>query len=151
MINLSISQTQDSYQYHSKAIKDLCKLVLNDTSYESISIEIIFCDDNHLSKLKIKYFNEDVLTDVLAFPIKNDAVLESEIYISYDRALANSKEFDVSLNNEIVRLIVHGLLHLLGYRDDNAESKKIMFDKQESIVAVSYTHLRAHEPREDIV
>tara|TARA_B100000427_G_scaffold314642_1_gene307980 strand:+ start:731 stop:1159 length:429 start_codon:yes stop_codon:yes gene_type:complete len=134
MINLSISQTQDSYQYHSKAIKDLCKLVLNDTSYESISIEIIFCDDNHLSKLKMKYFNEDVLTDVLAFPIKNDAVLESEIYISYDRALANSKEFDVSLNNEIVRLIVHGLLHLLGYRDDNTESKKIMFDKQESIV-----------------
>lgn len=134
MINLSISQTQDSYQYDSKAIKDLCKLVLNDTSYESISIEIIFCDDNHLSKLKMKYFNEDVLTDVLAFPIKNDAVLESEIYISYDRALANSKEFDVSLNNEIVRLIVHGLLHLLGYRDDNAESKKIMFDKQESIV-----------------
>ena len=134
MINLSISHTQDSYQYHSKAIKDLCKLVLNDTSYESISIEIIFCDDNHLSKLKMKYFNEDVLTDVLAFPIKNDIVLESEIYISYDRALANSKEFDVSLNNEIVRLIVHGLLHLLGYRDDNAELKKIMFDKQESIV-----------------
>ena len=134
MINLSISQTQDNYQYHSKAIKDLCTLVLNDTSYESISIEIIFCDDDHLSKLKMKYFNEDVLTDVLAFPIKNDTVLESEIYISYDRALANSKEFDVSLNNEIVRLIVHGLLHLLGYRDDNTESKKIMFDKQESIV-----------------
>jgi len=134
MINLSISQTQDSYQYNAQSIKDLCKLVLNDTSYESISIEIIFCDDDHLSKLKMKYFNEDVLTDVLAFPIKNDAVLESEIYISYDRALANSKEFDVSLNNEIVRLIVHGLLHLLGYRDDNAESKKIMFDKQESIV-----------------
>ena len=134
MINLSISQTKDSYQYNVQAIKDLCTLVLNDTSYESISIEIIFCDDDHLSKLKMKYFNEDVLTDVLAFPIKNDTVLESEIYISYDRALANSKEFDVSLNNEIVRLIVHGLLHLLGYRDDNTESKKIMFDKQESIV-----------------
>ena len=134
MINLSISQTKDSYQYNVQAIKDLCTLVLNDTSYESISIEIIFCDDDHLSKLKMKYFNEDVLTDVLAFPIKNDTVLESEIYISYDRALANSKEFDVSLNNEIVRLIVHGLLHLLGYRDDNAELKKIMFDKQESIV-----------------
>ena len=134
MINLSISQTKDSYQYNAQAIKDLCTLVLNDTSYESISIEIIFCDDDHLSKLKMKYFNEDVLTDVLAFPIKNDTVLESEIYISYDRALASSKEFDVSLNNELVRLIVHGLLHLLGYRDDITESKKIMFDKQESIV-----------------
>jgi len=134
MINLSISQTQDSFQYNAQAIKDLCTLVLSDTNYESVSLDIIFCDDNHLSKLKMKYFNEDVLTDVLAFPIKNDTILESEVYISYDRALANSKEFDVSLNNEIVRLIVHGLLHLLGYRDNNIESKKIMFDKQESIV-----------------
>ena len=134
MIDLVVSKTNDSYQYDTQSIKDLCALVLNDSKYESISLNIIFTDDSHLSKLKVKYFNEDVLTDVLAFPIKNDAVLESEIYISYDRALANSKEFDVSLNNEIVRLIVHGLLHLLGYRDDNTESKKIMFDKQESIV-----------------
>ena len=134
MINLSVNQTQDSYHYNVDGIKDLCQLVLSDTSYKSVELDIIFCDDNYLSKLKMKYFNEDVLTDVLAFPIKNDTVLESEIYISYDRALASSKEFDVSLNNEIIRLIVHGLLHLLGYRDDNAESKKIMFDKQESIV-----------------
>jgi len=134
MINLSVSQTQDSYHYNDQAIKDLCNLVLSDARYKSVSLDIIFCDDNYLSKLKMKYFNEDVLTDVLAFPIKNDTVLESEIYISYDRALASSKEFDVSLNSEIIRLIVHGLLHLLGYRDDNAESKKIMFDKQESIV-----------------
>tara|TARA_B100001250_G_scaffold372210_1_gene357536 strand:+ start:149 stop:577 length:429 start_codon:yes stop_codon:yes gene_type:complete len=134
MINLSVNQTQDSYHYNVDGIKDLCQLVLSDTSYKSVELDIIFCDDNYLSKLKMKYFNEDVLTDVLAFPIKNDTVLESEIYISYDRALASSKEFDVSLNSEIIRLIVHGLLHLLGYRDDNAESKKIMFDKQESIV-----------------
>ena len=134
MINLSVSQTQDSYYYNDQAIKDLCNLALSDASYKSVSLDIIFCDDNYLSKLKMKYFNEDVLTDVLAFPIKNDTVLESEIYISYDRALASSKEFDVPLNSEIIRLIVHGLLHLLGYRDDNAESKKIMFDKQESIV-----------------
>ena len=134
MINLSVSQTQDNYHYNAQAIKDLCNLVLSDASYKSVSLDIIFCDDNYLSKLKMKYFNEDVLTDVLAFPIKNDTVLESEIYISYDRALASSKEFGVSLNSEIIRLIVHGLLHLLGYRDDNAESKKIMFDKQESIV-----------------
>ena len=75
-----------------------------------------------------------MLTDVLAFPIQNDTILESEIYISYDRALANSKEFNVSMNNELVRLIVHGLLHLLGYRDNNQKSKQIMFDKQEAIV-----------------
>jgi rRNA maturation RNase YbeY len=134
MINLVVSNTKDGYQYDTQSIKDLCELVLKDSIYESISLNIIFCDDHHLSTLKVKYFNEDVLTDVLAFPIQNDTILESEIYISYDRALANSKEFNVSMNNELVRLIVHGLLHLLGYRDNNQKSKQIMFDKQEAIV-----------------
>ena len=134
MINLSVNSTNPSYQYASESINSLCVLVLKDATYISVSLDIIFCDDEHLSKLKVKYFDEDVLTDVLAFPIQNDTILEAEIYISYDRALASSEEFHVSLNNELVRLIVHGLLHLLGYRDDNEESKKIMFNKQESIV-----------------
>ena len=134
MINLSINSTNPSYQYVSASINSLCELVLKDANYKSISLNIIFCDDEHLSRFKMKYFDEDVLTDVLAFPIQNDTMLEAEIYISYDRALASSEEFHVSLNNELVRLIVHGLLHLLGYRDDNEESKKIMFNKQESIV-----------------
>ena len=134
MINLSVNSTNPSYQYASASIHSLCALVLKDATYSSVSLDIIFCDDEHLSKLKVKYFDEDVLTDVLAFPIQNDTILEAEIYISYDRALANSEEFHVSLNNELVRLIVHGLLHLLGYRDDNKESKKIMFNKQEFIV-----------------
>jgi probable rRNA maturation factor len=134
MINLSVNSTNPSYQYASESINSLCASVLKDATYTSVSLDIIFCDDEHLSKLKVKYFDEDVLTDVLAFPIQNDTILEAEIYISYDRALASSEEFHVSLNNELVRLIVHGLLHLLGYRDDNEESKKIMFNKQESIV-----------------
>ena len=134
MINLSVNSTNPSYQYASTSINSLCALVLKDATYTSVSLDIIFCDDEHLSKLKVKYFDEDVLTDVLAFPIQNDTILEAEIYISYDRALASSEEFHVSLNNELVRLIVHGLLHLLGYRDDNEESKKIMFNKQEFIV-----------------
>ena len=134
MIDLVVSNTSDSYQYDTQSVKDLCTIVLKDSSYDAISLNIIFSDDNNLSRLKLKYFNEDVLTDVLAFPIQNDTKLEAEIYISYDRAISSSKEFNVSLNSELVRLIVHGILHLLGYRDNNDELKKVMFDKQESIV-----------------
>ena len=103
MIDLVVNKTNDSYQYDTQSIKDLCLLVLKDSNYESISLNIIFTDDSHLSKLKVKYFNEDILTDVLAFPFENDTKLESEIYISYDRALASSKEFKVSMNSELVR------------------------------------------------
>ena len=134
MIDLVVSNTSDSYQYDSQSVKDLCTIVLKDSSYDAISLNVIFSDDTNLSRLKLKYFNEDVLTDVLAFPIQNDTKLEAEIYISYDRAISSSKEFNVSLNSELIRLIVHGILHLLGYRDNNDELKKVMFDKQESIV-----------------
>ena len=134
MIDLVVSNTSDSYQYDTQSVKDLCTIVLKDSSYDAISLNIIFSDDTNLSRLKLKYFNEDVLTDVLAFPIQNDTKLEAEIYISYDRAISSSKEFNVSLNSEIIRLIVHGILHLLGYRDNDDELKKVMFDKQESIV-----------------
>ena len=134
MIDLVVSNTSDSYQYDTQSVKDLCTIVLKDSSYDAISLNIIFSDDTNLSRLKLKYFNEDVLTDVLAFPFQNDTKLESEIYISYDRAISSSKEFNVSLNSELIRLIVHGILHLLGYRDNNDELKKVMFDKQESIV-----------------
>ena len=134
MIDLVVSNTSDSYQYDTQSVKDLCTIVLKDSSYDAISLNIIFSDDTNLSRLKLKYFNEDVLTDVLAFPFQNDTKLEAEIYISYDRAISSSKEFNVSLNSELIRLIVHGILHLLGYRDNNDELKKVMYDKQESIV-----------------
>ena len=134
MIDLVVSNTNDSYQYDTQSVKDLCTIVLKDSSYDAISLNIIFSDDSNLNRLKLEYFNEDVLTDVLAFPIQNDTKLEAEIYISYDRAISSSKEFNVSLNSELIRLIVHGILHLLGYRDNNEKLKKIMFDKQESIV-----------------
>ena len=134
MIDLVVSNTSDSYQYDTQSVKDLCTIVLKDSSYDAISLNIIFSDDSNLNRLKLEYFNEDVLTDVLAFPIQNDTKLEAEIYISYDRAISSSKEFNVSLNSELIRLIVHGILHLLGYRDNNDESKTVMLDKQESIV-----------------
>ena len=74
------------------------------------------------------------LTDVLTFPLRNDTVLESEIYISVDRAIDNAKDNNVTLQNEIVRLIVHSLLHLLGYNDDTNERKDEMFLKQEDYI-----------------
>ena len=75
------------------------------------------------------------LTDVLAFPFKNDTELEAEIYISVDRAKDNSQQNGITLNNEIIRLIIHALLHLFGYNDRDKKSKEIMFQKQEELVS----------------
>tara|TARA_Y100000590_G_scaffold138147_1_gene158117 strand:+ start:327 stop:758 length:432 start_codon:yes stop_codon:yes gene_type:complete len=135
MINLKINNLQEDFSYQSKSIAHLCSEILTTQDYKHINLTFIFCDDIKLNKLKIKYFNEDVLTDVLAFPFRNDTELEAEIYISVDRAKENSKQNGVTLNNEIIRLIIHALLHLFGYNDRDEKSKKIMFQKQEKLVS----------------
>ena len=96
---------------------------------------MIFCDNDKLNSFKREYFDDDVLTDIVTFPIKNDNDLEAEIYISIEMAKINADEFNVSLNNEISRLIIHGVLHLIGFNDDTEDSKKIMFSKQEEIIS----------------
>ena len=70
---------------------------------------------------------------LIAQKLRND--LEAEIYISVEMARINSKEFNVSLNNELSRLIIHGVLHLIGFNDDTEDSKKVMFLKQEEIIS----------------
>jgi len=98
-------------------------------------LNFIFCNNQTLNDFKLKYFNDDVLTDIVTFPIRNDSELEAEIYISHEMAIQNAKEFKVSLNNEISRLIVHGILHLIGFNDTNKEKKKEMFEKQEQVIS----------------
>ena len=122
----------DFYKDH---IVQLINLSLEATKYNQVKINIIFCDNDKLNSFKQEYFNDDALTDIITFPIKNDNNLEAEIYISIEMAKINADEFNVSLNNELSRLIVHGVLHLIGFNDDTEDSKKIMFLKQDEIIS----------------
>lgn len=122
----------DFYKDH---IDQLINLSLEATKYNQVKINIIFCDNDKLNSFKQEYFNDDVLTDIVTFPIKNDNKLEAEIYISIEMAKINADEFNVTLNNELSRLIVHGVLHLIGFNDDTEDSKKIMFLKQDEIIS----------------
>ena len=123
----------DFYKDH---IVQLINLSLEATKYNQVKINIIFCDNDKLNSFKKEYFNDDVLTDIVTFPIKNDNKLEAEIYISIEMAKINADEFNVTLNNELSRLIVHGVLHLIGFNDDTEDSKKIMFLKQDEIISI---------------
>ena len=134
MINIHVNNLYQDFSFKSSSIEKISEKVLTNSNYSKSDLNFIFCDDLKLNALKIEYFNEDVLTDVLAFPLRNDTVLESEIYISVDRAIDNAKENNITFQNEIIRLIVHSLLHLLGYNDDTKERKEAMFLKQEDYI-----------------
>ena len=134
MININVNNLYEDFSFKSLSIEKISEKVLINSNYNKVDLNFIFCDDLKLNALKIEYFNEDILTDVLAFPLRNDTVLESEIYISVDRAIDNAKDNNVTLQNEIMRLIVHSLLHLLGYNDDTKDRKDEMFLKQEDYI-----------------
>ena len=135
MNEINIFNENKDIDFHKNHIIQLINLSLEATEYNQVKINLIFCDNDKLNSFKREYFDDDVLTDIVTFPIKNDNDLEAEIYISVEMAKINSVEFNVSLNNELSRLIIHGVLHLIGFNDDTEDSKKVMFLKQEEIIS----------------
>ena len=135
MIEINIFNKALNLKMEDSKVRELAHLVLNEACYDKINLNFIFCNNQTLNDFKLKYFNDDVLTDIVTFPIRNDSELEAEIYISHEKAIQNAKEFKVSLNNEISRLIVHGILHLIGFNDTTKEKKKEMFEKQEQVIS----------------
>jgi rRNA maturation RNase YbeY len=135
MNEINIFNECKDIDFHKDHIIQLINLSLKATKYNQVKINLIFCDNDKLNSFKRKYFDDDVLTDIVTFPIKNDNDLEAEIYISFEMAKLNADEFNVSLNNELSRLIIHGVLHLIGFNDNTKDARKIMFSKQEEIIS----------------
>ena len=93
-------------------------------------IVCVFCDDKYLLEKNIKYLNHDYLTDVITFDYCEDRVVSGDILISVERIRENGKIYNVSFFTEIKRVIVHGLLHLLGYKDKTKKNIKQMREKE---------------------
>ena len=93
-------------------------------------IVYVFCDDNYLLAKNIKYLNHNTLTDVITFDYSKDKLISGDILISIDRVHENSNTFEVHFLNELQRVMAHGLLHLLGYKDKNKKDAKTMREKE---------------------
>ncbi len=93
-------------------------------------ISYIFCSDDYLHKLNVEYLNHDTLTDILTFPYSRSP-LEGDIFISIDRVRDNANDLNVSFENELHRVLIHGVLHLCGYLDETDEDEAIMRRKED--------------------
>ncbi len=90
------------------------------------NIEISFLTDQDLFEINKKHLNHLTYTDIITFTYVQDEPISSEILISYERAFENSKKFNESFENEILRLVAHGLLHSIGIKDKTASQKTKM-------------------------
>lgn len=94
-------------------------------------IAITFLNDKELLELNQKFLQHDTLTDILTFAYNKTEPISTEILISYERAFENSKKYKEKFEDEILRLIAHGLLHSIGY-DDKTKSQKLKMRKAEN-------------------
>ena len=112
-----------------KVIKCI-ELLAKEELREIGGIAFVFCDDNYLHKINLEFLKHDTFTDIITFDYSAGNEIVSEIYISVDRVADNAKKFSQTFEDEIHRVIIHGVLHLCGYRDKLAEDKQIMRDKE---------------------
>ena len=93
-------------------------------------INYIFCSKQYLKKMNNDYLSKNYETDVISFDFSNDNKISGDIYISSETVKKNSIIFNVCFNNELKRVMVHGLLHLLNYNDKSNQEQKIMREKE---------------------
>jgi rRNA maturation RNase YbeY len=94
-------------------------------------ISYIFCDDNHMLENNIAFLDHDTYTDIITFDDCVGNVVNGSILISLDRVADNAEKFNKSFENELLRVIVHGTLHLCGYKDKTNEEAKVMRQKED--------------------
>ena len=101
------------------------------------TLNYIFCSDEHLYQINIKYLHHDYYTDVITFDnSEGSGKIEGDIFISTDRVAENAKSHNANFHEELRRICVHGLLHLLGYSDGTNEDKLLMTEKENAYLSL---------------
>ena len=121
-----------------KKIKTWIKKVISLEDHSLKELNYIFCSDTYLHKINVTYLGHDTYTDIITFEYKEQKspTIEGEIYISVDRVKENAATYQKTFKEELHRVIIHGVLHLLGYRDKSAKEKKEMRKKEEACLSL---------------
>lgn len=118
---------------HKNFLKRWLTQSAKDENKKIAQIDIIVCSDEFLLDLNLKYLNHNTLTDIITFDYNDDQpenTIAGEIFISADRVAENALKFNVSFNEELKRVMVHGVMHLCGYKDKTPKHKAQMTEKE---------------------
>lgn len=135
MINIFFEETPEFDFTNLKIEQNIEKLAesenrtLGDISY-------ILCSDNYLLEINRQYLNHDYFTDVITFDYSEDNVISGDIFISVDTVADNAKEYNVTFEKELERVMVHGVLHLVGYNDKSDSEVKQMRAKENQYLSL---------------
>ena len=104
-------------------------------------INYVFCSDSELLEINIKHLNHNTLTDIITFDYTEGSKINSDIFISIERVTENAKKFNVSFEEELHRVMIHGILHLCGYKDKTKSDSELMRKKENVALKLKSIHL----------
>lgn len=131
-MSIKIHYDKIKYRIHKTAeIKRFLEKVITDENKKPGDLVFILTDDKTLLELNRQFLKHDYFTDVIAFDYSGESVLTGEIYLSIDTIRRNALRFKSGFKDELIRVMIHGVLHLCGYRDKEKDDKKNMFRRQE--------------------
>ncbi|UZH56799.1 rRNA maturation RNase YbeY [Salinimicrobium tongyeongense] len=107
------------------------KRVIASEGKKTGEISFIFCDDDYLLEINRKYLDHDTFTDIISFDTSVGNILNGDIFISTQRVRENAGEYNVAFEEELQRVVIHGVLHLCGYKDKSKDEEQLMRRKEE--------------------
>lgn len=121
------------------SLKNWINAVASEQEFELGEINYIFCDDAYLHKLNVEFLDHDTFTDIISFDNSLGKLLNGDIFISVERVKDNAAEFKVSFQEELQRVMIHGILHYMGYKD-KSEGEKEEMRKQENLAILKISN-----------
>jgi len=97
-------------------------------------LAFIFCDDSYLLKMNQQYLRHDTFTDIISFDYSDGVYISGDIFISVERLKDNAKTYRVTLDEEVLRVMAHGVLHCMGYNDKSDLEIKVMREKEDQMI-----------------
>lgn len=111
-------------------LKQWIKAITEKEKHKLGQINYIFCTDDELLEINIRHLNHNTLTDIITFDYTEGKTIHSDIYISVERVNENAKKFKVTFDEELHRVMIHGILHLCGYKDKTKADAELMRKKE---------------------
>lgn len=125
------SEDVDFHLVNEKQIINWLKNAVKNEGKTVSELSYIFCSDDYLHKMNLEYLKHDTYTDIITFDYTEGIVVGGDIFISIDRVKENALKFKTEFLNELSRVIVHGVLHLVGYKDKTTKEKGLMRSKED--------------------
>ncbi len=136
-IEFQATENDFDYPFDIKTYQNWIKRIILNEAYQLDTLSFVFTSDEKLLEINKTYLNHDTYTDIITFDYcEKTEVINGEILISVDRINENAKKFKVTYLHELSRVMAHGVLHLLGYKDKTSNEKSIMRKKEDACISL---------------